>query len=112
MSNDDFLLSLQEYLNSILQHAKDFKEFHRSVSGKVLKLTKAIATWHTNTEREQNKEKERIEKERMRRLMVRPVCVVLNVCSHLQRVRNQHQQYMLIVDQLISVTIIVKSDFE
>uniref|UniRef100_A0A8C5AKB5 SWI/SNF related BAF chromatin remodeling complex subunit ATPase 2 n=1 Tax=Gadus morhua TaxID=8049 RepID=A0A8C5AKB5_GADMO len=59
----------QEYLNSILQHAKDFKEFHRSVSGKVLKLTKAIATWHTNTEREQNKEKERIEKERMRRLM-------------------------------------------
>ncbi|KAM3867802.1 putative global transcription activator SNF2L2 isoform 3-T3 [Diretmus argenteus] len=59
----------QEYLNSILQHAKDFKEYHRSVSGKMQKLTKAIATWHTNTEREQKKETERIEKERMRRLM-------------------------------------------
>ncbi|XP_016096569.1 probable global transcription activator SNF2L2 [Sinocyclocheilus grahami] len=59
----------QEYLNSILQHAKDFKEYHRSISGKIQKLSKAIATWHTNTEREQNKEKERIEKERMRRLM-------------------------------------------
>uniref|UniRef100_A0A667YGL3 SWI/SNF related BAF chromatin remodeling complex subunit ATPase 2 n=1 Tax=Myripristis murdjan TaxID=586833 RepID=A0A667YGL3_9TELE len=59
----------QEYLNSILQHAKDFKEYHRSVSGKIQKLTKAIATWHTNTEREQKKETERIEKERMRRLM-------------------------------------------
>uniref|UniRef100_A0A8C6L8U3 SWI/SNF related BAF chromatin remodeling complex subunit ATPase 2 n=1 Tax=Nothobranchius furzeri TaxID=105023 RepID=A0A8C6L8U3_NOTFU len=59
----------QEYLNSILQHAKDFKDYHRSVSGKVQKLTRAIANWHTNTEREQKKETERIEKERMRRLM-------------------------------------------
>ncbi|KAM9743322.1 putative global transcription activator SNF2L2 isoform 2-T2 [Menidia menidia] len=59
----------QEYLNSILQHAKDFKEFHRSVSAKTQKLTRAVATWHTNTEREQKKETERIEKERMRRLM-------------------------------------------
>lgn len=59
----------QEYLNSILQHAKDFKEFHRSVTGKIQKLTKAVATYHANTEREQKKENERIEKERMRRLM-------------------------------------------
>ncbi|RVE67810.1 hypothetical protein OJAV_G00085560 [Oryzias javanicus] len=59
----------QEYLNSILQHAKDFKEYHRSVSAKIQKLTRSVATWHTNTEREQKKETERIEKERMRRLM-------------------------------------------
>ncbi|KAJ1207014.1 hypothetical protein NDU88_002407 [Pleurodeles waltl] len=59
----------QEYLNSILQHAKDFKEYHRSVTGKIQKLSKAVATWHANTEREQKKETERIEKERMRRLM-------------------------------------------
>ena len=64
-------LVFQEYLNSILQHAKDFKEYHRSVSGKTQKLTRAVANWHTNTEREQKKETERIEKERMRRLMVR-----------------------------------------
>lgn len=62
---------LQEYLNSILQHAKDFKEYHRSITGKMQKLTKAVATYHANTEREQKKENERIEKERMRRLMVR-----------------------------------------
>ncbi|KFQ57610.1 Transcription activator BRG1, partial [Pelecanus crispus] len=59
----------KEYLNSILQHAKDFKEYHRSVTGKIQKLTKAVATYHANTEREQKKENERIEKERMRRLM-------------------------------------------
>ncbi|KAM4577577.1 putative global transcription activator SNF2L2 isoform 2-T4 [Odontesthes bonariensis] len=59
----------QEYLNSILQHAKDFKEYHRSVSSKTQKLTRAIATWHTNTEREQKKETERMEKERMKRLL-------------------------------------------
>lgn len=61
---------LQEYLNSILQHAKDFKEYHRSITGKLQKLTKAVSTYHANTEREQKKENERIEKERMRRLMV------------------------------------------
>uniref|UniRef100_A0A8C2H8G0 SWI/SNF related, matrix associated, actin dependent regulator of chromatin, subfamily a, member 4a n=1 Tax=Cyprinus carpio TaxID=7962 RepID=A0A8C2H8G0_CYPCA len=59
----------EEYLNSILQHAKDFKEFHRSITAKIQKVTKAIATYHANTEREQKKENERIEKERMRRLM-------------------------------------------
>uniref|UniRef100_A0A8C1V556 SWI/SNF related, matrix associated, actin dependent regulator of chromatin, subfamily a, member 4a n=1 Tax=Cyprinus carpio TaxID=7962 RepID=A0A8C1V556_CYPCA len=59
----------QEYLNSILQHAKDFKEYHRSITAKIQKVTKAVATYHANTEREQKKENERIEKERMRRLM-------------------------------------------
>ncbi|KAG1967195.1 transcription activator BRG1 [Pimephales promelas] len=59
----------QEYLNSILQHAKDFKEYHRSITAKMQKVTKAVATYHANTEREQKKENERIEKERMRRLM-------------------------------------------
>ncbi|XP_038839934.1 probable global transcription activator SNF2L2, partial [Salvelinus namaycush] len=59
----------QEYLNSILQHAKDFKDYHRSITAKMQKQNKAITTWHTNTEREQKKETERIEKERMSRLM-------------------------------------------
>lgn len=70
LRSDGCVLFPQEYLNSILQHAKDFKEYHRSVSGKIQKLTKAVATYHANTEREQKKENERIEKERMRRLMV------------------------------------------
>lgn len=63
----------QEYLNAVLQHAKDFKEFHRNVSAKIVKTNKAVMMWHANTEREQKKEQERIEKERMRRLMVRSV---------------------------------------
>uniref|UniRef100_A0AAZ3NV34 Transcription activator BRG1 n=1 Tax=Oncorhynchus tshawytscha TaxID=74940 RepID=A0AAZ3NV34_ONCTS len=59
----------QEYLSIILAHAKDFKEYHRSITAKIQKATKAVATYHANTEREQKKENERIEKERMRRLM-------------------------------------------
>lgn len=59
----------QEYLNAVLQHAKDMKDFHRNVQGKVAKVNKAVATYHANSEREQKKEQERIEKERMRRLM-------------------------------------------
>lgn len=66
---------LQEYLNAVLQHGKDFKEFHRGVSAKIAKINKAMVAYHANTEREQKKEQERIEKERMRRLMV---------CAHLQ----------------------------
>ena len=54
-----------------MQHSKDFKDYHRSIQGKLSKLNKAVMTYHTNTEREQKKESERIEKERMRRLMVR-----------------------------------------
>ncbi|XP_071245426.1 transcription activator BRG1 isoform X2 [Salvelinus alpinus] len=59
----------QEYLSIIMAHAKDFKEYHRSITAKIQKATKAVATYHANTEREQKKENERIEKERMRRLM-------------------------------------------
>ncbi|XP_015906861.2 probable global transcription activator SNF2L2 [Parasteatoda tepidariorum] len=59
----------QEYLNAVLQHAKDFKEYHRNTMGKIGKVNKAIITYHANTEREQKKEQERIDKERMKRLM-------------------------------------------
>ncbi|CAH1772648.1 unnamed protein product [Owenia fusiformis] len=59
----------QEYLNAVLAHAKEFKDYHRGISGKVNKIIKAVVTYHANTEREQKKEQERIDKERMRRLM-------------------------------------------
>ncbi|XP_023029619.2 ATP-dependent helicase brm isoform X2 [Leptinotarsa decemlineata] len=59
----------QEFLNSVLGHAKEFKEFHRQNQSKLAKINKAIINYHANAEREQKKEQERIEKERMRRLM-------------------------------------------
>ncbi|KAJ8974907.1 hypothetical protein NQ317_009836 [Molorchus minor] len=59
----------QEFLTSVLQHGKDFKEFHRNNQAKLTRLNKAIMNYHANAEREQKKEQERIEKERMRRLM-------------------------------------------
>ncbi|XP_076676450.1 ATP-dependent helicase brm isoform X3 [Andrena cerasifolii] len=59
----------QEFLSSVLQHGKDFKEFHRNNVAKLARLNKAVLNHHANAEREQKKEQERIEKERMRRLM-------------------------------------------
>uniref|UniRef100_A0A8D9BFX2 ATP-dependent helicase brm n=1 Tax=Cacopsylla melanoneura TaxID=428564 RepID=A0A8D9BFX2_9HEMI len=59
----------QEYLQTVLQHAKDFKEYHRNNTLRTQKLNKAIINYHINAEKEQKKEQERIEKERMRRLM-------------------------------------------
>ena len=59
----------QEYLTAVLQHGKDLKEFHRNNQAKIVRLNKAVLLHHANAEREQKKEQERIEKERMRRLM-------------------------------------------
>lgn len=59
----------QEYLNAVLQHGKDFKEYHRNMIAKSVKLSKAVLAYHANNEREQKREQERIEKERMRALM-------------------------------------------
>lgn len=59
----------QEYLNAVLQHGKDFKEYHRNVITKLSKLNRAVLAHHANNEREQKREQERIEKERMRALM-------------------------------------------
>ena len=66
-----FMLFFQEYLNAVLAHAKEFKEFHRNITSKISKINKAVLMHHMNTEREQKKEQERLEKERLRRLMVR-----------------------------------------
>ncbi|CAH2233928.1 jg14685 [Pararge aegeria aegeria] len=59
----------QEFLQTVLQHARDFKEYHRNNVAKLSRMNKAIMNHHANAEREQKKEQERIEKERMRRLM-------------------------------------------
>lgn len=83
----------QEYLTAVLQHGKELKEFHRNnqvsvlkyinntlkivyililycdFQAKIVRLNKAVLLYHANAEREQKKEQERIEKERMRRLM-------------------------------------------
>jgi hypothetical protein len=63
------IIILQEFLISVLQHGKDFREYHRNNQGRVARLNKAVMNYHANAEREQKKEQERIEKERMRRLM-------------------------------------------
>lgn len=57
-------------MNKVLQHGRDFKDYHRGIAIKANKLSKAVALYYTNSEREQKKESERLEKERMRRLMV------------------------------------------
>ena len=71
----------QEFLNAVMQHAKEFKDFHRGVASRVSKLNKAIAIWHANTEREQRKKQEQLDKERMRRLMVRALYMTSSNCT-------------------------------
>ncbi|XP_065657289.1 transcription activator BRG1 isoform X3 [Hydra vulgaris] len=58
-----------EYINTILQHAREYKEFHRGVQARIQKTNKLVMVYHTNSDRERRKEEERIERERLRRLM-------------------------------------------
>ena len=59
----------QEFLNAVLLHAKEFREFHRNCSSKLNKINRGIMNYFANTERDKRKEQERLERERMRRLM-------------------------------------------
>merc|ERR1719402_47549 len=59
----------QEYLNNVLNHSRDMQSWHKANLQKIQKINRAILLWHANAEREQKKEQERIEKERLRRLM-------------------------------------------
>ena len=63
-------LKHQDYLTSIIAHGREFREFHRGNLSKIGKLNKAVMNYHANSDREKKKEEERLEKERMRRLMV------------------------------------------
>merc|ERR1719229_883185 len=58
-----------EYLNAVLTHSRDMQAWHKSNQEKMRKVNKAILAYHANAEREQKKEQERLEKERLRRLM-------------------------------------------
>ena len=68
-------LKHQDYLTSIIAHGREFREFHRGNLSKIGKLNKAVLNYHANSDREKKKEEERLEKERMRRLMVSHSCV-------------------------------------
>ncbi|VDP83112.1 unnamed protein product [Echinostoma caproni] len=59
----------QEFLNAILTHGKDFREFHRNANSRMVKINKAVLNYKANAERDKRKEQERIDRERMRRLM-------------------------------------------
>jgi len=59
----------QEYLTAVLAHSREFQAWHKNNQLKMQKINKSMLTWHANAEREQKKEQERIEKERLRRLM-------------------------------------------
>merc|ERR1712113_752002 len=55
----------QDYLNAALNHGREMMNFPKNNQAKIQKLNRAVLNWHANAEREQKKEAERIEKERM-----------------------------------------------
>ena len=59
----------QDYLIQIINHQKEFIEFHRNVRNKLQRSNRALVAYYTNSEARMKREQERLEKERMRRLM-------------------------------------------
>lgn len=58
-----------DLLQAIVQHSKDFKEFHRNNQVKQSKIKKAVITYHTNNEKERKKDEQKNERMRMQKLM-------------------------------------------
>ncbi|MFH4977868.1 hypothetical protein AB6A40_004577 [Gnathostoma spinigerum] len=58
-----------EFLQAILQHGKDFKDFHRNIQVKISKIKKAVLTYHANSEKERKKDELKNERMRMQKLM-------------------------------------------
>jgi len=59
----------QAFLNAILTHAKDFREYHRRMKTNNQRLNKSIQVYFTNSERELIRERERQERDRIKHLM-------------------------------------------
>lgn len=58
-----------DLMQAIIQHGKEFKEYHRNNLLKMAKSRKAVMTYHQNNERERKKDEIRNEKLRMQKLM-------------------------------------------
>ncbi|CAF0758335.1 unnamed protein product [Rotaria sordida] len=59
----------QEFLNAILTHARDFREYHRRYTMATLRMNKSIQAYFANNERELIKEQKRQERDRIITLM-------------------------------------------
>ena len=59
-----------EFINALLLHGREFREFHRSIQGRIQKTNKVVMNYHANYDKERRKEEERLERERLRMLMV------------------------------------------
>jgi ATP-dependent helicase STH1/SNF2 len=57
-----------DYINSILVHGKEMHAFHRTASGKAVKLGQAVLKYAANVEKEEQRRLARISQERMRAL--------------------------------------------
>src|SRR3990167_962648 len=60
----------KKYLNSVLLHAKLFKEFHQSHANQIKKINRSLLNYHSSKARKELQIKERAEKERLKALKV------------------------------------------
>jgi len=58
-----------EFINAVLIHSRDMQAWHKNNIPMVQKINKAVLAWHAKADSEQKKEAERMEKERLSRLM-------------------------------------------
>lgn len=60
----------RDLLHSLVNASKEFKEFHRATHVKIIRITKTVSIYHSNQDKEKKKEEDRVDKERLRRLMM------------------------------------------
>ena len=58
-----------EFIHAVLVHSRKMQAWHKINISKVQKINKAVLAWHANADRERKKVADRLERERIRRLM-------------------------------------------
>jgi len=77
-------------LAAVVNHQKEFRDYHNNVESKLKKLNRQVLNYHTLKERKEQQKRERDEKERLR---------LLKVCSVLLGFETNHLFYFFQIGQ-------------
>lgn len=82
----------RQFLDKVIQHSKDFKEWHLARGQKAKKVARSVVTYHNNQEKRLQQQREREEKERMRALKANNEEEYLKL---LEKTKNERLQQLL-----------------
>eukprot|EP01103_Thecamoeba_quadrilineata_P008119 TRINITY_DN178_c0_g1_i2.p1 TRINITY_DN178_c0_g1~~TRINITY_DN178_c0_g1_i2.p1 ORF type:complete len:1284 (-),score=358.01 TRINITY_DN178_c0_g1_i2:29-3343(-) len=82
----------REFLEAVVRHQREFKEFHLGNQQRTKKITRALISYHSNRERKELQKKEKDQKERLRLLKMQDETAYLNL---LEEAKNERLKLLI-----------------